>query len=386
MTCRRSARAGNSRSATCWPRTKAPLRQRLRRSDRSPGGADSGDCGWLPHTGRARRCCRSSSNPSITARCRHRFPGSTSLSGFPTPANRRRCASYSLSGDPGAGHYRISVKREDHGVVSRWLHTHIRAGSVVEAAAPRGEFCLAEDSSPVVLLSAGIGATPVLAMAHALAAAQSRRQIWWLHTTRDAESHAFAAEVTTLIKSLPDAQQHVFYTRGDGADSFIVRGRLNRGSIAALDLPADATVYLCGPSAFMDTMREALTATGINPTHTSTPKCSAPCPRSTPASSLSRNLCGHTSAMEHRAPGHESRLHAADLASTGHPNTAASSNSPRACDVPTRYSCRSGVCHTCATPVIEGATTYSQRPLEEPSAGAVLICVATPRSDLVLDL
>ena len=55
-------------------------------------------------------------------------------------------------------------------------------------------------------------------------------------------------------------------------------------------------------------------------------------------------------------------------------------------DVPTRYSCRSGVCHTCATPVIEGATTYSQRPLEEPSAGAVLICVATPRSDLVLDL
>ena len=232
------------------------------------------------------------------------LPGQYLTIRIPDAGDPAPLRSYSLSGDPGAGHYRISVKREDHGAVSRWLHAQIRAGSVVEAAAPRGEFCLAEDSSPVVLLSAGIGATPVLAMAHALAAAQSRRQIWWLHTTRDAESHAFAAEVTTLIKSLPDAQQHVFYTRGDGADSFIVRGRLNRGSIAALGLPADATVYLCGPSAFMDTMREALLQPESTP-YTSTPNCLARYPRSTPASSVPRNLCGHTRPLEHPAQGHK---------------------------------------------------------------------------------
>jgi ferredoxin-NADP reductase/MOSC domain-containing protein YiiM len=293
--------------------------------------------------------------------------------------------SYSLSGDPAADHYRISVKREDHGQVSQWLHAHISAGSVVEAAAPRGEFCLADDNGPVVLLSAGIGATPVLAMAHALAATHSDRQIWWLHTTRNTESHAFAAEVTTLIKSLPHAQQHVFYTGGDGNDSFIVYGRLDRESVAALHLPPDATVYLCGPNAFMDAMRDALTATGINPAHIHTelfgalppinpgivnaPPALRPHPPAGPQGTGPRIVFSRSGFSVNWSPNYHNILELAE-----------------ACDILTRYSCRSGVCHTCVTPIIEGATTYSQPPLEEPPAGQVLICVATPRSGVVLDL
>jgi ferredoxin-NADP reductase/MOSC domain-containing protein YiiM len=293
--------------------------------------------------------------------------------------------SYSLSSDPGAGHYRISVKREDHGVVSRWLHAHIRAGSVVEAAAPRGEFCLADNDSPVVLLSAGIGATPVLAMAHALAAAHSDRQIWWLHTTRNAESHAFAAEVTSLIKSLPHAQQNVFYTGGDAEESFIVHGRLNRESIAALGLPADATVYLCGPRSFMDTMREALTATGIDPAHIHTELFGALPPINPGIVAPSQSVRPHPPGG---APGAGPRI---TFSRSGFnvnwsPDYHTILELAEACDVPTRYSCRSGVCHTCVTPVIEGETTYRQPPLEEPAAHQVLICVAAPRSDVVLDL
>ena len=313
------------------------------------------------------------------------LPGQYLTIRIPDAGDPAPLRSYSLSGDPGAGHYRISVKREDHGVVSRWLHAHIRAGSVVEAAAPRGEFYLAEDSSPVVLLSAGIGATPVLAMAHALAAAHSRRQIWWLHTTRNAESHAFAAEVRTLIESLPDAQQHVFYTSGDGADSFIVHGRLNRESIAALHLPADATVYLCGPNAFMDAMREALTATGINPIHIHTELFGALPP-------INPGIVGPTQSVRPHPPdgapgtGPQITFSRSGLSVNWSPDYHSILELAEACDVPTRYSCRSGVCHTCVTPVIEGQTSYSQQPLEEPYAGAVLICVATPRSDVVLDL
>jgi hypothetical protein len=81
--------------------------------------------------------------------------------------------SYSLSGDPAEGYYRISVKREDHGQASQWLHSHAKAGSVIESAAPRGDFYLIDGSSPVILVSAGIGVTPVMAMAHALAAVKS---------------------------------------------------------------------------------------------------------------------------------------------------------------------------------------------------------------------
>lgn len=176
------------------------------------------------------------------------------VSGVGEPAPLR---SYSLSDDSNAGYYRISVKREDHGVVSRWLHAHIQPGSVIAAAAPRGDFYLAEDSGPVVLFSAGIGATPVLAMLHALSVARSRRDIWWLHTTRNRETQMFAVEVAKLIDSLPHARQQVFYTE--------TQGRLRRESIAKLGLPASATVYLCGPTQFMADMRDALTGMGFDP-------------------------------------------------------------------------------------------------------------------------
>ena len=136
------------------------------------------------------------------------------ITGAGEPAPLR---SYSLSDDSSAGHYRISVKREDHGVVSRWLHAHIKPGSVIAAAAPRGDFYLTEDGGPVVLFSAGIGATPVLAMLHALSATGSRRDIWWLHTTRNREAQAFAAEVSALIESLPHAEAADLLHRNAGS-------------------------------------------------------------------------------------------------------------------------------------------------------------------------
>ena len=79
--------------------------------------------------------------------------------------------------------------------MSSWLHRNARAGSVIEVAAPRGDFYLSDDAVPVVLVSAGIGATPVLAMLHALAARRSDREIWWLHVTRDSQTLAFSGEV-----------------------------------------------------------------------------------------------------------------------------------------------------------------------------------------------
>jgi ferredoxin-NADP reductase len=288
--------------------------------------------------------------------------------------------SYSLSGDPAAGYYRISVKREDHGQVSQWLHSHAKTGAIVESAAPRGDFYLVDETSPVILVSAGIGATPVVAMAHALAAAQSTRQIWWLHTTQDIASHAFAAEVTALLDSLPDAHQRVFYTRGKDGPR-----RLDRRSIDELGLPTDATAYLCGPNAFMDDIREALTAAGVDPAHIHTELFGALAP-------INPGVVGAPSPRRPHppegVPGSGPRITFArsGLSVCWSPGFHTLLELAEACDVPTRYSCRSGVCHTCVTPVIEGTTDYSQPPLEEPADGTVLICTATPHSDLVLDL
>jgi ferredoxin-NADP reductase/MOSC domain-containing protein YiiM len=288
--------------------------------------------------------------------------------------------SYSLSGDPGAGHYRISVKREDRGQVSQWLHSHAAAGMVIESAAPRGDFYLIEDNGPVVLASAGVGITPVMAMAHALASAKGPRQIWWLHTTQSAATYAFAAEIAAVLGSLPGARQRVFFTRADDSPS-----RLDRRAIAALGLPTDATAYLCGPAAFMDDIRDALAAAGLDPAHIHTEMFGALPPINPGVVGAAAPARPHPPEGQ---PGDGPRITFArsGLSANWSPGFSTLLEFAEACDVPTRYSCRSGVCHTCATAVIEGTTEYREPPLEEPADGTVLLCTATPHTDLVLDL
>jgi ferredoxin-NADP reductase len=109
--------------------------------------------------------------------------------------------SYSLSGAPSAERYRVTVKREPNGPGSGYLLGQVGHGSVLDVSAPRGTFTLRAGDGPVVLLSAGVGATPVMAMLHALAAEGSRREIWWLYGARDRADHPFAAESRSLAPS-----------------------------------------------------------------------------------------------------------------------------------------------------------------------------------------
>ena len=297
-----------------------------------------------------------------------RIPGA----GDPTPLR-----SYSLSGDPGAGSYRISVKREEHGLVSQWLHAHIQPGSVIEAAAPRGDFYLTDDSTAVVLISAGIGATPVLAMLHALSAAGSGRDIWWLHTTRNRETQAFATEVTALIESLPHARQRVFYTQTDG--------RMDQRSIAELDLPTDAAAYLCGPTQFMTDMRDALTSIGFDPARIHSELFGALPPINPGVVDTGQRTPPHPPPGT-PGTGPSITFSRSGLTVNWSQDYGSILDLAEACDVPTRFACRSGVCHVCVTGVVAGATTYVQSPLEPPEQGTVLICSAAPETDLVLDL
>ena len=282
--------------------------------------------------------------------------------------------SYSLSG--AGGQYRISVKRENRGVVSRWLHNNIRPGSVIDVAAPRGDFYLTDGGGPVVLLSAGVGVTPVLAMLHALADASSDREVWWLHTTRDADTHAFMQEVSDLIGALPHARQQVFYTS--------TAGRLDHRSIAALRLPQDATVYMCGPDQFMTDMRMALTEVGINPAHIHTELFAA-------LPTINPGVVATPTARPHPPAGPTGTGPPVSFSRSGLTVNWSSDYGSilelaEACDVPTRFSCRSGVCHTCVTQLIEGTTVYTQPPLEPPPDGTVLICTAEPQDGIVLNL
>ena len=284
--------------------------------------------------------------------------------------------SYSLSSPAAGGTYRISVKREPHGAVSSYLNRALRPGATLEAAAPRGDFVLGGGTGPVLLVSAGIGITPVLAMLHELAASRSEREVWWIHAARGPQDDPLAAEAHALLASLPRAREHLFYSSAGG--------RLSRGRLLALGVPPGASAYICGPATFMSDMEYGLTAAGLRPDRIRTERFGS-LPASTPG------ITGQPGQPPHQPDGPPGTGPLVTFARSGLSvpfSTARRSvlELADACDVPVRYACRTGVCHTCVTPLLSGEIGYRPDPLEQPAGGQVLICCAQPRTDIVLDL
>jgi ferredoxin-NADP reductase/MOSC domain-containing protein YiiM len=297
--------------------------------------------------------------------------------------------SYSLSGPLSTASYRISVKIEPNGMAGTYLRQHLRLNDTIDVSSPRGSFFLQAGERPVVLLSAGIGATPVLAMLSALSAEHSKRQVLWLHSARNGQYHPFAAEVRRLVLTLDHGHSFICYSQPDSHDrsgqDFDATGRLSRATLDAAGLPRDADVYLCGPNRFMADMKELLATLGFLPRQvhveifnggeTVTPGVVASAPRmphlpagdtnTGPLVSFARSGI----AVHWKPSAYKSILELAE-----------------ACDVPVRWSCRAGVCHTCESGLVSGSVAYGPQPLDNPAEGNVLVCCSQPTGDVVIDL
>jgi ferredoxin-NADP reductase/MOSC domain-containing protein YiiM/ferredoxin len=306
----------------------------------------------------------------------------------PDEHQRALLRNYSLSGPPGAGYYRITVKREHDGVASGYLHTRLAVGDELDVGAPRGTFILDGTQAPVLLLSAGIGVTPVLAMLQALAEEHSDREIWWLHGARSSSDHSFAAEARALLATLPNVRTHVCYSRPGPDDregrDFERVGHVNASLLAELAPPLDAEAYLCGPVPFMDEISAGLAAMGIDASRIHTEPF-GPAPGLTPGIAAKPARAPHPPAGE---PGDGPTIEFArsDLAVPWSSDYASLLELAEACDVPVRWSCRTGVCHNCESTLIAGHLDYSPDPVEPPAEGSALICCSQPRDDVVLDL
>ena len=295
--------------------------------------------------------------------------------------------SYSLSDLPAADHFRISVKNESNGVGSSFLCNHAQLGDLLDVSAPRGSFSLRPGQNPVVLLSAGVGATPVMSMLHSLAAERSRREIWWIYGARNRADHPFAEESRSLLKQLSRGRGYIVYSRPSANDQvgadFDAPGHIDAALLERLGVAQDSDFYLCGPSSFLQDMRDGLRNWGVlaGNVHTEifgsleaitpgmaqivhTPHLPQGPPGSGPPVSFARS--GITAAWD---PKFGSLLELAE-----------------ACDVPVRWSCRAGVCHTCMTGLIGGSIIYAPQPLERPAPGNVLVCCSQPDAGVTLDL
>jgi ferredoxin-NADP reductase len=296
--------------------------------------------------------------------------------------------SYSLSDLPDAGHYRITIKEEPQGIASTYLSTQLRVGDVLDVSAPRGAFILRRGNLPIVLLSAGVGVTPVMAMLHALAAHASPRPVWWIYGARNRTDHPFAREARDLLAKLPHARSYVQYSRPDSTDrlgvDFDAASRLTVTVLEKVGVPRESDFYLCGPPAFLEDFTAGLdgwcvardrvhmeifgSGKSVTPGVKKAPRPLPHMPEGSPGGGprISFARAGLTVSWD---PKFQSLLELAE-----------------ACDVPVRWSCRTGVCHTCECGLISGSVKYDPDPLEPPAAGNLLICCSRPQEDVVIDI
>jgi ferredoxin-NADP reductase/MOSC domain-containing protein YiiM/ferredoxin len=306
----------------------------------------------------------------------------------PDVDQRALLRNYSLSGPPDAGYYRIAVKHEHDGAASGYLSARLAVGDRIDIAAPRGTFILDRGQAPVLLISAGIGTTPVLAMLQALAEQHSEREIWWLHGARSGHEHPFAAEARALAASLPNVLSQIYYSHPGPEDrqgrEFDRLGRLTGDELAALAPPRDAEAYLCGPTSFMADISAGLAAMGVDAAHIHTEPF-GPAPGITPGIEAGPARTPHAPSGP---PGTGPKIEFARSNITVRWSSVFASllELAEACDVPVRWSCRTGVCHTCETTLIAGELDYNPDPVEAPADGSALICCSQPRNEIVLDL
>jgi ferredoxin-NADP reductase/MOSC domain-containing protein YiiM len=296
--------------------------------------------------------------------------------------------SYSLSDLPDAGRYRVTIKQEPHGIGSTYVSTQLRTGDVLDVSEPRGAFILQGGDLPVVLLSAGVGVTPVMAMLHALAAQASPRAVWWIHVARNRRDHSFTREARDLLAKLPHARSHVQYSHPEATDrvgvDFDAAGRLTVAILETLGVPRDADFYLCGPAALLEDFTAGLSRWGVARERVHTEIFGSGKPITPGVKEAPRRL-PHAPAG---APGEGPSISfaRAGLTVSWGPKFQSLLELAEACDVPSRWSCRTGVCHTCECGLISGSVTYDPEPLEPPAAGNLLICCSRPREDMVIDI
>jgi ferredoxin-NADP reductase/MOSC domain-containing protein YiiM len=303
------------------------------------------------------------------------------------PAKPPVLRSYSLSGLPAVDHFRISVKSELNGIVSSFLCGRAREGDRLDVSAPRGSFTLRPGQSPVVLLSAGVGATPVMSMLHALAVEKSQREIWWIYGARNRAEHPFAEESRSLVKQLSLGRKYVVYSRPAANDQvgtdFDAPGHIDTALLERIGVSKGSDFYLCGPPSFLQNMSEGLRNWGVLAGNVRTEIFG-----SLEAITPGMAQVHHTPHLPQGPPGSGPPISFARSGITvaWDPKFGSLLELAEACDVPVRWSCRTGVCHTCMTGLIGGSIIYNPEPLERPAPGNVLVCCSQPNAGVTLDL
>lgn len=303
------------------------------------------------------------------------------IPGQPRPTIR----TYSLSDYPEPrDYYRLSIKREPSpkgldvppGLSSNFMHDQVHEGSVIPAKPPSGKFVLdVHQSIPVVLISNGVGITPMISMVKACSRLNPNRPIWFLHGARDGQYHAFHKEVLNIAEQNPKVQVHFAYSRPRPEDEghFQSTGYIDSALIQTF-VRRDAEFFLCGSPPFLQSIREGLQTWGVPEDRvffesfmkagSVSSETISPAPTGGKVAEIIFTQSGKTLTWQDE---YDSILEFAE-----------------ANDLEPDYSCRQGICGTCMCKIREGEVAYQSEPTAAIAEGSVLICIAKPKTARVV--
>ncbi|WP_354622908.1 pyridoxamine 5'-phosphate oxidase family protein [Psychromonas sp. MME2] len=296
----------------------------------------------------------------------------------PNDANAPIFRSYTLSRAPANDTYRISVKRESNGLVSRILHDQLNTGDIIYAGQPAGKFTLNANDNPIVLLSMGVGITPMIAMLQGLIRdiknGATPRSVWFIHGTKNPETHAFTNELTTLTKQHHWLHIHSVYSQPKSTDAAAgndsTTGRINIELLKRI-LPFDLfDFYLCGSESFMRSLYTGLRITGVN------------------KSNIFYEFFGEGSIEENNTPtlpiAKKSEIHfsSSNITAIWTPEEGSLLEFAEKQGIKPMYSCRTGNCGACRCHIEKGKVSYTKTLGYIPEEGQVLLCCARPADTL----
>jgi ferredoxin-NADP reductase len=298
-----------------------------------------------------------------------------------------RC--YSLSDGPGRReHYRVTIKRErppadrpelPAGLVSSYFCDVLKEGDILDVRAPAGHFCLDLDkNTPVVLISGGVGITPMLSMAEAALTSGLKREVWFFHGCRNRDEHIQKQHLEELAAEHDSFRLHVCYSRPDPSDvagrDYQHSGRVTADLIKELLPSSNYEFYLCGNGAFMKSITDGLEAWGV------------------PARNIHFEAFGPAT-VKKTSSGNTSLISAAPTVTFSKsgkrcrwdPGQASLLEFARTQGVRIDSGCCAGGCGSCVVAIKSGNIEYLKPPDAPPEDGCCLTCICRPKSDLVLD-
>ncbi len=304
---------------------------------------------------------------------------------------------YSISDSPHKDYYRLTIKREPPppdrpdlypGVSSNYFHDQVEPGTNLLAKAPRGKFYLDTNiDNPVVLLSAGVGLTPLVSMLNSIIDCGSKRQVWFIHGARNSNEHAMGEHIRKVAEENDNVHIHVAYSKPlkdniEGRD-YDSKGHVDLELLKRVLPGNEAEFYLCGPPLFMKSLFNGLLEWKV-PEYCINYEFFGPASLlndrekvSTPKRAAEAMDCSSEIEVDFSASG---------IKSNWNPSFESILDLAEANGLSPDYSCRSGICHTCMCRMQSGEVEYVEEPLDQPEEGCVLICVARPKSNVVIDI